>query len=273
MGYGTSPYGLTAFGGISSTLTVVNAWAISTHAVRVELSGEPAHVDSFDEGDALNPLTWTLNNITAGRPLTIVMAAVNSSTTVDLTTLEALGDHLETHTATAVGLLSLTGVPAVAPLSASFPGVVQTVDPVDTANLDFRDRDFANPPFQTARGLGAAGTLIIGADGDFATESGAALTRKLVLRRMSTPRGAFRHLPNYGVADLEKEPVGSAGDLVAKLREYEQQAKQEPDVVDAKARGSIDRSGVLIVQLAIATTGGANVNVRMGQRDGRLVEI
>jgi hypothetical protein len=272
MGYGISRYGLSAYGGIASTITVAAGYATTTHQVRVVLSAPPLHVDQFSAGDATNPLTWTVADA-SGRQFTIAIASMHDDVSVDLTTLEPLGDDQTEHTVTAIGLLSAESVSATSPLSATFLGVVQTSDPVDAANLDFRDRDLANPPFQVSRGLGYAGTLQIGADGDFVNESGRALTRKLVLRRMNTPRGAFRHLPLYGVADLVKEPVLSGGDLVARLREYEQQARQEPDVTSARATGSLDRSGVLIVLLAITTTGGANINMRMGQHAGRLVEI
>ncbi len=115
--------------------------------------------------------------------------------------------------------------------------------------------------------------MVIGDDGDFETESGARLLRKLVLRRMNTVRASFRHLPDYGCATLEKEPIATGGDLVSYLREVERQAKQEPDAVDASARGSIDRNGVLIVQLAVTMRGGATVSMRMGQRGGQIVEV
>lgn len=271
MGFGTSKYGLSPYGGISATISVSLAYAISTHRVRVAMTAPPQHGDQFGDGDATNPRTWAISN--EADQFTVVLASMHDDVSVDLTILEPLGDDQSTHTVVANGLVSADGLAATSPLSATFLGVVQTVDPIDAANLDFRDRDLANPPFQLNRGLGYAGTLQIGADGDFVTESGRALTRKLVLRRMNTPRGAFRHLPNYGVADLVKEPVLSGGDLSVRLRDYEQQARAEPDVTAARASGSLDRSGVLIVVLAISTTAGANINVRMGQRAGRLVEF
>lgn len=276
MGLGISPYGLSPFGGTragSTLFTMESAWAISTHGIRVTLNEEPAHVDSFATGDALNPIVWSAANTATGRPLTVVSSSMDDAVTVDLVTLEALGDDLEIHTVTATGLLSSFGDPIIEPASVSFLGVVQTIDPVDSRRVDLRDRDLANPPFQISRGLGYAGTLVIGPDGDFETEAGQPLIKKLVLRRMNTVRGSFRHLPAYGAATLEKEPIASGGNLVAYLRELEDQAKQEPDVDDARARGSIDRNGVLIIQLAITAAGGATISMRMGQRGGQIVEL
>lgn len=274
MGYGLSPYGTSPYGGGAATLSVAAAWAITTHAVRVQLTSEPRHVDGFDAGDALNPLTWSIVDTTTGRDLTIAIVGMHDAVTVDIQTLEALGDHLEIHTVTATGLISIDGFPMTAPVSATFPGVVQTMDPTDqTRAVDFRDRDFANPPFQISRGLGAAGTLVIGADGDFENEAGRPLLRKLLLRRMNTKRGSIRHLPDYGVEFEEKEPIASGGDLVAVLRDVEAQAQREPDVIKAVARGSLDRSGVLVIQLSVQAEGGVTINMRMGAAHGRLVEM
>lgn len=274
MGYGDSPYGTGSYGGsLSAIFTVVSAWAITTHAVRVTLSSSPIAVDQFAAGDALNPQSWSIVDNTTGRVLTVVYASMHDATTVDVTTLEPLGDHLEEHEVTGVGLISTSGLGLTSPTSATFAGVVQTIDPVDRVRLqDFRDRDIANPPFQIARETGVAGTLQYGADGDLNTEAGKPLIRKLVLRRMFTPRGAFKHLPDYGIGLAEKEPITGGGDLQALLREIEDQAKREPDVQTASARGSLSRSNVLIIQLRIVPTSGATIDLSLGSRAGRLVE-
>lgn len=273
MGYGDSPYGTGPWGGALSvtTISVSAAWAITTHSVRVVLTSEPLHSDPFASGDAENPLTWTIVDLTTGRALTVVVASMHDDTSVDLTTIEPLGDHLETHVVTAVGLFSVDGFLVTSPADAQFLGVVQTIDPSDS-RADFRDRDLANPPFQIARSTGYAGTLLIGDDGDFDTDSGEQLIRKLVLRRMGTLRGAFRHLPDYGFGLREKEPITGSGDLVSLLRDAEEQIGQEPDVARAVAQGSLDRSGTLILRLSVAPTRGGTINLRMGVRSGRLLE-
>lgn len=276
MGYGISAYGLGPYGSVTAvtTITVLEAWAISTHGVRVGLSSEPQHVDTYADGDALNPTSWQVVNADTGHALTVVAAQMFDATQVDLTTLDALGDHLETHTVTAVGLISADGFVVTTPISADFLGVVQTVDPIEAARSeDFRDRDLAAQPFQATRSTGAGSALSIAADGDFETESGLSLTRKLILRRLSTRRGAFRHLPEFGIEGFtEKEPIVSSADLSTRLREIEDQALQEPDVQDARAGGTLDRSGVAFIQLAAQCSGGTTVTMRMGSITGRLVE-
>lgn len=275
MGFGDSPYGVTPFGTFSpaSTFALAAAWATTTHGVRVTLTAEPRHADQFAVGDALNPRSWSVENLTTGDNLTVASVAMPDGVTADLSLLDPLGDDLETLSVQAVGLLDAGGSPIGSPTSAQFLGLVETVDPVDSARFDFRDRDLANPITQISRGFGIGGVLVISDDGDFETEAGGKLLRKLVLRRMNTRRAAFRHLPDYGCATPEKEPIATGGDLVSYLREVERQARQEPDAIDAKARGSIDRNGVLIVQLAVTMMGGATISMRIGQRGGQIVEL
>ena len=272
-GWGGAAYGTSVYGAFAGSISLASAWAITTHAVRVNLTAEPAHVDQFAVGDALNVATWSIVDASAA-PRTVLGVTMHSTTAVEIQVLEPLGSHLVDLTVTAVGLVSATGLPATSPLSAAFVGVVQTIDPIDAVTADqFRDRDLANPPFQLERGLGTAGTLVIGPDGDYDTEAGAPLIRKLLVRRLSTPRGSLRNLPNYGVGIIEKEPVPCAADLIALRTEIESQALEEPDVAQARARLTMDRSGVLIVQLSAVPKTGAAVTIRMGAAHGRLVEI
>lgn len=273
MGYGTSSYGLDPYGSVLGSLSVASAWALSTHTIQVNLTSEPRHESQFAEGDALNVATWTVEAV-GGAPRTVLGAEMIDDVSVMLTILEPLGNHLVEHEVTAVGLVGVDDLPMTAPTSALFLGVVQTLDPLDAVAVEgFRDRDLANPPFQLGRGLGTAGAIIIGPDGDYDTEAGAPLIRKLLLRRLTTPRGAFRHLPNYGIGLAVKEPVASAGDLVALRTEIEAQALEEPDVATAEARVTMDRSGVLVVQLNARPKHGASFTLRMGAAGGRLVEF
>ena len=275
MGYGDSPYGLSSYGGsLEASLTVVAAWAVTTHAVRVTLSAPPLALDEFADGDALNPLSWGVDDITTGRALTVVAVSMHDSFTADVTTLEPLGDHLETHQVTGIGLMTAGGLGLTSPTSAQFIGVVQTIDPIDRIGRDdFRDRDIANPPFQIVRSTDSGDTLQFTSSGDLANEAGSPLIRKLVLRRLRTPRGSFRHLPDYGVGILEKEPVSNGGDLQTLLADIENQARREPDVESAIAHGSISRSNVLIIDVAVRPISGTTINIRLGTQSGRLVEI
>lgn len=274
--------GVHVAGSLSATLedvytapTFAGAWAISTHSVRVILSAEPQHTSQFLPGDALHPSTWHVERLTDGFAYTVIGVTMPDDVTVDLILLEALGNHLVTHAVEASGLLGAGGSQAGSLLEGTFVGVVQTIDPVDAVTVDvFRDRDLANPPFQVDRGIGYAGTLVIGSDGDYETEAGPPLLRKLLLRRLGTRRNAFRHLPGYGVGLVEKEPIPGAGNLLRLRTEIEDQAMQEPDAEAATASLTLDRSGVLVVQLSVKPRGGAaTINLRLRSSGGRLVEL
>lgn len=251
-------------------LAITGAWATTTNTIRVLLSLEPMNADAYTVGDALNPLTWQVTRGDTDASLTVIGAVMFDTTTVDLTLLEALPDHLTAVTVATSTLLSLTGDPD--PSSFTFPGVVQTLDPVDAVTIGaFRDRDLANPPFPS--NLGLAGSLTIGTSGDYENEAGKPLVRKLVVRRLGTRRGAFRHLPTYGLGIIEKNPIPSGGDLQAIRKDIESQVQEEPDVDTCRARLLLDRSNVLVVQLSIAVKGGMTLNLRMGNSGGRLVEV
>jgi hypothetical protein len=253
---------------------LVASYATSTHGIRVSLTAAPRAADQYEPGDALNPATWSVTRLDTNASVTVIGAVLHDATTVDLITLDALGNHFVEHEVAAIGLIAASGDPLTGPNTATLDGVVHTMDPLDAVTSEqFRDRDLANPPFQVDRGLGTNGTIIIGADGDYATEAGEPLIKKLVTRRLGTPRGAFKHLPRYGIGLQEKEPVASAGDLMRLRKEIETQVLEEPDVANTRASLTMDRSGVLIVQVQIKPKSGTTVNIRMGSAGGRLVEL
>lgn len=262
------------FGSIAAaTNAIANVYATTTHTVRVVLEAPPLAQDPFATGDALNPETW---GIVRNDPETLTIVLVNKvdTVTLDLITLEPIGSHLDTLEVSVNGLLSLGGAPFGDIASASCPGVVQTLDPVDAVTSEvFRDRDLKNPPFDTGRVGGRAGTIQIGSDGDYETEAGRPLLRKLVLRRLGTRRGAFRHLPNYGIGLVEKEPLPSGGDLRLIKKDIEIQVLSEPDVKNCRASLLLDRANVLVVQLFLQDKHGMTLSMRLGSAGGALVEL
>lgn len=275
MSYGLGSYGLGAYGGGGSGSLFVNAsWPITTHSLRVQLSQEPRHLSAFGTGDALNVASWSVIKLVSGFQYTVIGAEMFDDTHVDLHVLEALGNFFETHRVTAIGLLSASGASASAPLSADILGTVETIDPLQAVALDrFLDRDLANPPLQSEIG-GFSGTLQIGSDGDYETEAGIPLAKKLVIRRIATPRGAFPHLPTYGIGILEKEPIPGSGNLVALRKEIESQILEEPDVEDVHAALLLDRSNVLFIQLRVRLAGnGATFDMQLTPANGQLVEL
>ena len=118
----------------------------------------------------------------------------------------------------------------------------------EVARRRLAPRDLSNPPTPHS----PAGTLVLRAGGDYQTDTGPALLKKLILRRVTTPRGAFFHLPDYGLGLRVKEPLPTP-ELFKLKAELELQVKREPDVDAVAATVLYDRSGHLSVQLRVRT--------------------
>ena len=272
-GYGITPYGLGAYGSVGTSIFLAGAWAISTHGVRVITSSIPKALSAFAVGDALNPATWTVARLDSGDFFTVLGVSRVDQQTFDLALLEPLGNHFVTHQVGSTTLLAAAGFLITHPRAVDFMGVVESLDPTQAVELErLHDRDLKNPPIQLELG-GFAGTLVIGSDGDYETEDGIPLLEKLIVRRLTTPKGAFRHLPNYGLGLAIKEPI-PGGDLPRFKAEIERTVAEEPDVETVRCALLLDRSNTLLVQLRVrARNTGATFDVRLRSSDGRLVEV
>jgi hypothetical protein len=270
--FGSSPFGLSSFGAGFVALSVAGAYALSTHTVRVQLTAEPTHADALDDGDALNPATWTVINEATGAVFTVLDVTEHAVDAYDLSLLEALGDQFTEHTVGSEVLLDANGALIVAPYLAEFLGTSEEIDPFGATALEpFRDRDLRNPPFNAG---GLSGTLVYSDDNDFENEDGADLTKKLVLRRWSTPPGGFKHLGlSYGVGITEKEPI-PGGNLIQLRTQLETQALREPDVESCQVSLSLTRDNSLIIDAVIVLQrSGISVPFRASPSGSQLVEI
>lgn len=97
----------------------------------------------------------------------------------------------------------------------------------------------------------AGSTLRINTGGDYVSQSGAELVKKLVLRRLISKPGDFFHLPNYGVGLRVKEPIPTV-DLKKLAVQIEQQVNLEPEVAESRANLSYAAgTGSLVVSLKV----------------------
>lgn len=146
--------------------------------------------------------------------------------------------------------------------SATFYGVL-SVNEVDqeaqAASRNFAISDLANPPAAQLNGLGG-GTRVVTSAGDFASQTGNDLLKKLVLRRLSTPPGGFFHLPGYGLGLAVKEPLQDA-DMFALKKRVTDQVQLEPEVQSAIVSLTIDMNNILTIQIAVTTTTGQNFSI------------
>ena len=99
--------------------------------------------------------------------------------------------------------------------------------------------------------IAASGTLTITTGGDYASQSGAELIKKLVLRRLISKPGDFFHLPNYGLGLRVKEPIPNV-DLRKLAVQIEEQVNLEPEVAESRASLSYAAgTGTLLVNLKV----------------------
>ncbi len=235
-GYGTQIYGVGSWGLNGSSLPVAGAmaYAVGDRKVRVILDSEPQHSGSTLTGDALNPRTWTITEPATGKVWTVMSVAMVDKFTYDLVTLEIFPDHfgsLELETTT---LIAITGLPFPT-ITETFTGAYLDANSTDqkrTTARGYSPKDLANvqTPFEDLVG----GTLQIESGGDYASMSGDALVRKLILRRLISKRGDFFHLPEYGAGLREKEPVPTV-DLRKIAVQIEQQVALEREVSEVRA--------------------------------------
>ncbi len=268
MGFGISPFGLSAFGLVgagTAPLAMANAIAVSTNTVRVTLTAVALHSSSSTAGDALNPSTWSVVRDDTGFVFTVAQVTEPnfSGMVFDITVLEPFGSISVTHTVASTTLLSSTFVPITAPTSEDFEGVASAVESIVRRKLT--TVDIANPP-NPVNTDSPGGTLVITSGGDYAYVSGTELLKKLIFRRLTTPQGGFFHLPTYGLGLGVKEPPTIA-DMIALKAAIDQQCEQEPEVANSDCSVSFDNAnGILFVKLAVTqqSTGGVlNANLQV----------
>jgi hypothetical protein len=132
-------------------------------------------------------------------------------------------------------------------LLALFKGLV-----TPTPEFIINNRDIANPqtmagifdplPIEQGQDLDALlGTFREDSQGDIAFDEGLAGFKKRVMRRLTTKKGRFSHLKNYGVSTIASVKMLSRAGLREFLAdEAEDQIRQEPETVDVSVSIVVD---------------------------------
>jgi hypothetical protein len=237
---------------MAATLYVVQAIAIGDRVVLVELSKPPRALSTIGQGDALNPRTWHVQRLDTGAELTVLgVLPVTLGTVFQLYTLKKFAAALIKHRVSAPTLVDPNGNLITSPDHADFDGCEASVP----AEVEGGLVDLAS--IQTAPDSFAA-TLRVLPGGDYATESGMSLLRKLVIRRLTTAPNEFFFLdPSYGLGLRVKEPLRVA-DLNLLRAEAIRQLQQEPEFGTVDVQLSLGSNGVLTVEVraTLARTNG-----------------
>lgn len=223
--FGTIPFGTMGTGLMAAT-------QLSLTSVRVDFFQVPAPqiLSAFRVSDALNASNWTVEVL---EPFGAFTPLAQTVTQVGEKSVEVFLDaNLTPGTLYRITSLALNtlGQPLLCP-EADFRTFARRVidlgDFTDLANPYLvQDAPVEDPP--------PLGTNQITDRGDLALDFGRSYLRKRVFRRMSTERGGFYHLPNYGIAEPLKGV--STPDSVRRYRKQaENQIKREPDVRRVRA--------------------------------------
>lgn len=251
-GWGFDDRALLPYGDAASSIgaSLVKAIAYSTREVDITVSNFVQDNSPFLAGDALNPVTWSVQRLDDNAYLNVVSVEQVGTYTYRLLCLEEFGPVSVTHRVNTSTLLDDTGGLVRTPRNADFLGLLaETEVSFDTqlANQRVAVRDLANvqaPGFATA-----AGTMQIEASGDYRNVTGTELTKKLLIRRLISSPGDFFHLKDYGAGLRNKEPLPTQ-DLPKLKKRIEAQALLEREVESARCTLTLDPSNnMLIVQL------------------------
>lgn len=270
LGWGILPYGLGPWGSLpTGTVYVANARAVSTREVDVTFSDLVQDNANYLAGDALNPLSWHLIRLDTSEVFHILQVTQVSTYTYRILTLEEFGPISVTHRVTAITVLDTFGQLLTAPKFFDFFGITDEDKKDYDAILAKRQtavRDYSNVQVPDPEYTG--GTLKLNAGGDYETETGASLVKKLIYRRLMTIPGDFFHIPDYGVGLRVKEPV-SIGKISSLKKGIQQQILQEPEVKAAAVSVTISATGILsvIVNATLKQTGqSVSVGVTLNQQ-------
>ena len=233
-------------------LELTAAQAISANQVQVTFNAAPLQDSPLSHGSIYDLSVLTISS--PNRAAYTVLAVEQVSTTVWVYTIfEPMEDWHTVHTVAYSDLLDASnksmdsGFTSLTFLGlqdeASIGPPVQVQTPSDISNTSTLD---SNP-----------GTLAIGPDGDYAEDTGLTLLRKLVARRLFTPKGGFFHLPDYGLGFGVKEPINPTR-LVALQTEVIRQVKLEPEIasVSATITVGVGDPAITVIQISGTTRSG-----------------
>ena len=248
-GWGYDDHGLVAYGdALSGAASLRNAKAFSTREVDDTVTNLVTDVNPFAVGDALNPATWQLQRLDTLSFLSVVGVTQVGTYTYRLLVFEEFGPVASTHRVSTTTLLDVGGSIIASPRQVDFLGVLDVAQSSNLNKLATRRvaaRDLANS--QTTTSTLLAGTLQVGADGDYKTVTGPELVKKLIMRRLISTPGDFFHMPEYGVGLVVKQLV-PVSDLTKLKKVIEDQCRLETEVEEAQAALTFDPAkGVLLV--------------------------
>lgn len=266
-GFDTGPYGSTPYGGETPPVAgagppvgTISCVPLTLRAVRVLSSVPMPDWHPGEVGDAANPASWLLDYADASRsiPVAQVTQVDVTRTLWDVVLLDRLGSFSQSHRMRCFAA-------GFNPAEALFFGIGDGKSEAD----DQAGKGLARDLYSAATPRSPSARLRVASSGDYAGVRGAELVRKLVLRRLTTRRGAFFHLPKYGGGLRVKELLPTT-DLPTLRREIEVECRMEREVVAASCQIRLSAEAtIFLIQLKLDSN--ASLQLRLEAADGNLL--
>ena len=263
-GFGTGPFGAMPFGSSSPSASpsflLLNAVAVRENCILAEFTIAPKFTRLLDSNDASNPFNYTMTALDVVRDRydnvtrSVSVIEVEQVDGTDGTSLYLWVDRPMSsepcmYELQIAGLKTEAGI-AFQDTTVSIVGLFKGVVPFLPSNA-VNNRDIANPqsrsslvglPISSGQSIEELlGSFNIDAGGDIAIDEGIPGVHKRIVRRLTTKRGRFLHLPNYGVSVINSVKQLSRPGLRELLAsEAESQIRLEPEVLSASVQIVVD---------------------------------
>lgn len=280
--WGSDTWGGSAWGGggdiITARAVTGVAAAYRENVIRVTMSEFLIFDGLLGPKDGSNAALWSVAEVASAigrdgnpsRPVRVLTATLaeegddgvifaDVGRIVDLTLDRPMTPWPSRYIVSWQGLYAATdGAPLLAGTAETL-GAYRVLQP-PTVEAPRPSRDFANPQttdaareqVQDPTSPFALGNFGIGNDGDYAYDEGNQNLKKRVIRRLVTRKGAFAHLPGYGVGVPDRVKQLAKNSTLAEIRaEAEQQIALEPDVDRVKVVPFIDPNAPSVLRLRI----------------------
>ena len=246
-------------GGIDYAVT------LSPTRVRVHFDTPPMKRGGTMAGDAQDPQRWeiTPDNFTppAGDPgwqvVDVLEDDPSDPNTIVLATIRPLRQPVSPEPMVVFPKFEIEAIGVLASGGGEFDNAFATVNgmfpvpPPRSSPILTIGSDLANPS--------AMSGLQIGQDGDVALESGLALLRKLIIRRVITPRGRLLHAPSYGALPPIKGLI-RPNDLPDLQKQLQNEVLSQPGVIAAAVTAAQD-GGIVTITVRARTESGTESTV------------
>jgi len=284
-GYGGWGYGSWGGGGGGGAIALLSVASIRENVFRLEFSVPVYWTGILDENDGSIPTKYAIAVVpgTVGldgnpvRPLMVSevyvpgvldgVAAEDVGRFVDVISDRPMTPHPALYDVTCSDIFAADLLSSVVSSTLTAQAVFKRIEPPSIATA-IPSRDFANPmtrdamfdPLPNPNDPLNLGTIVVDDTGDYAFDEGLTNLRKRILRRLITRKGAFAHLPNYGVGVPDYGKRLAVAAVVADVAaQAEAQIGLEPDVARVKVRPILDPNtpGLVRFQVLVRPRTGA----------------